>query len=186
MSLWIAEDYESLPPGLYVGKLLDIESRESANGEYRRWGWEVVEGPYAGRKAQHLLIDTLAADNPLTEYALSARLDLMRAEIAGEDPTPLEALLVERIVAAWILNELLEVLNCAQLWRANSETRYSPHSFLRLYLNWQLQAHQRLLSSIKALAQVRKLQSNMPRVQYNTQINLPSTDGGQRGEEANH
>jgi hypothetical protein len=95
-------------------------------------------------------------------------------------------LLVERIVAAWILNELLEVLNCAQLWRANSETRYSPHSFLRVYLNWQQQAHQRLLSSIKALAQVRKSQSNMPRVQYNTQINLPSTDGGQRGEEANH
>jgi len=52
MSLWVAEDYEPLPPGLYVGKLLDIESRESAkNGdEYRRWSWEVIEGPYAGRK----------------------------------------------------------------------------------------------------------------------------------------
>jgi hypothetical protein len=50
MSLWIAEDYEPLPPGLYVGKLLDIESRESANGEYRRWGWEILEGPFAGRK----------------------------------------------------------------------------------------------------------------------------------------
>ena len=42
--MWIAEDYEPLPPGLYVGKLSDIESRESANGEYRRWGWEVIEG----------------------------------------------------------------------------------------------------------------------------------------------
>jgi len=53
MTLWTAEDYEPLPPGLYVGKLLDIESRKSANGEngeYRRWGWEVLEGPYAGRK----------------------------------------------------------------------------------------------------------------------------------------
>jgi hypothetical protein len=28
MSLWTAEDYDPLPPGLYVGKLLDIESRE--------------------------------------------------------------------------------------------------------------------------------------------------------------
>jgi hypothetical protein len=50
MALFTAEDYEPLPPGLYVGELSDIESRESANGEYRRWGWDVVEGPYAGRQ----------------------------------------------------------------------------------------------------------------------------------------
>ena len=50
MTLWVAETYEPLPPGLYVGELLDIESRESANGQYRRWGWEILEGPYAGRK----------------------------------------------------------------------------------------------------------------------------------------
>ena len=49
MAMWIAEDYEPLPPGLYVGKLLDIESRESENGEYRRWSWEILEGPDAGR-----------------------------------------------------------------------------------------------------------------------------------------
>ena len=29
MTLWVAETYEALPPGLYVGELLDIESRES-------------------------------------------------------------------------------------------------------------------------------------------------------------
>jgi hypothetical protein len=50
MSLFTAEDYEPLPPGLYVGKLSDIESRESTNGEYRRWGWEILEGSYAGQK----------------------------------------------------------------------------------------------------------------------------------------
>src|SRR5215208_2234436 len=55
MSLWVAEEYEPLPPGLYVGKLTEIESRESGNREsgnreYRRWCWEILEGPYAGRK----------------------------------------------------------------------------------------------------------------------------------------
>src|SRR5918995_1366316 len=50
MTLWTAEDYDPLAPGLYVGELLDIESCESANGVYRRWGWEIAEGPYAGRK----------------------------------------------------------------------------------------------------------------------------------------
>jgi hypothetical protein len=32
MALFTAEDYEPLPPGLYIGKLLDVEPRESANG----------------------------------------------------------------------------------------------------------------------------------------------------------
>jgi hypothetical protein len=49
-AMFVAEDYEPLPPGLYVGKLLDIESRESANGEYRRWSWEILNGQYAGQK----------------------------------------------------------------------------------------------------------------------------------------
>src|SRR5918999_380720 len=48
--VWVAEDYEPLPPGLYVGKLLDIESRESANGEYRRWGRGILGWPYAGQQ----------------------------------------------------------------------------------------------------------------------------------------
>jgi hypothetical protein len=49
MALFTAEDYEPLPPGLYIGKLLDVEPRESTNGEYRRWSWEVLDGPEAGR-----------------------------------------------------------------------------------------------------------------------------------------
>jgi hypothetical protein len=49
MALFTAEDYKPLPPGLYVGELLDIESRESSNGEYRRWSWEIVDGPEGGR-----------------------------------------------------------------------------------------------------------------------------------------
>ena len=48
--MFVAEDYEPLPPGLYVGKLLDIESRQSTNGEYKRWSWEILDGPYAGQR----------------------------------------------------------------------------------------------------------------------------------------
>lgn len=50
VALWVAEDYDPLPPGLYVGELLEIESRQSANGEYRRWSWAILEGQYTGRK----------------------------------------------------------------------------------------------------------------------------------------
>ena len=50
MTVFIAEDYEPLPQGLYVGGFLGVEPRESTNGEYRRWGWEILEGSCAGRK----------------------------------------------------------------------------------------------------------------------------------------
>jgi hypothetical protein len=39
-----------------------------------------------------------------TEEALYAKLDAMRAEVAGENPTPLELLLLtERVVSLWML-----------------------------------------------------------------------------------
>jgi hypothetical protein len=36
MTLCVTEDYVPPPPGLYLGQLLGIECRESANGGYRR------------------------------------------------------------------------------------------------------------------------------------------------------
>ena len=126
-----------------------------------------------GRRAQHLLIETASGGSPLTELALSGRLDMMREEIAGENPTPLEVLLTERIVACWMLVQLFEALMAPQLWGgAPSEKRVSP-AFLKHYLQWQDRANRRYLQAIKTLAQVRKLQAGMPGVQVNnTQINL--------------
>jgi hypothetical protein len=125
-----------------------------------------------GRKSLHLLAGQLAAGNPLTESALSARLDLMRAEIGGPNPSPLESLLVEKIVAVWMVAELLEVYIAAQLWTGQDRKHRVPASALKPFISWQEQAHRRLLSAIKTLAQVRKLQSNAPSVQLNQQINV--------------
>jgi hypothetical protein len=125
-----------------------------------------------GRKSLHLLAGQLAAGNPLAESALSARLDLMRAEIGGPNPSPLESLLVEKIVAVWMVAELLEVYLSAQLWTGQDRNHRVPASALKPFISWQEQAHRRLLSAIKTLAQVRKLQSNAPSVQLNQQINV--------------
>jgi hypothetical protein len=51
------------------------------------------------RKGQAILIETISAGKPLMEEAISARLDLMRTELAGESPSALELLLVERIAS---------------------------------------------------------------------------------------
>ena len=49
--------------------------------------------------AAWMLIKTISAGEPLMQEALQERMHQMRSEIAGENPTPLEVLLTERVVA---------------------------------------------------------------------------------------
>ncbi len=136
-------------------------------------GPEVVrEASELAKKGQWALIKTAAGGEPLMEEALLARLDLMRSEIAGLNPSPLEVLLAEKIVSVWMLGELLELLLSAQLITALLKSQRMSHSFLKFYLGWQEQAHRRLLSTLTVLVRVRELQSKTPGIQYNTQINL--------------
>ena len=58
-------------------------------------------------------------------------------------------------------------------------------SYLQHVFKWQESANRRFLSAMRGLARVRKLQNNSPAVQFNTQINLETTSGDQRGEEPN-
>jgi len=170
-----------------LAKLEELSDRvangdKKARGDLRRAlresGSEVVrEASELARKGQWALIKTAAGGEALAEEDLVIRLNMMRSEIVGPDPSPLEVLLAEKIVSAWILTELLELLLNAQLTDLPQSQRMSP-SFLKFYLGWQEQAHRRLLSSIRELARVRRLQSGLPRMQTNVQINLSKPEGG--------
>jgi hypothetical protein len=132
-----------------------------------------------------VLIKTIARD-PLTEEALVAHLDLMRAEVAGPDPSPLEVLLVERVCSLWLLIEVLDCLVSAQLSSDLPKEQRTGMSFLRDILKWQESVSRRYLAATKALAQVRRLQSRIPGSQTNVQINLSAAQSGsQQGEEPN-
>jgi hypothetical protein len=132
----------------------------------------VVRASDVGRKAQYLLIDTASGGDPLVKDALSGRLDMMRAEIAGENPSPLEVLLTERVVACWLLVELFEALMAAQLWKDTPSEKRVSSQMVKFYLYWQESANRRFLTSVQALARVRKLQSTTPGIQATTQINV--------------
>jgi hypothetical protein len=75
--------------------------------------------------------------------------DLCRAELAGPEPSPLERLLVERVVACWLQVQYADAAY-AQL-QSPSPAQHTAA------LKRQAGAHQRYLFSIKALATVRKL-----------------------------
>ena len=125
-----------------------------------------------GRKSQRRLIEEASGRDPLTELALSGRLDMMREEIAGENPTPLEVLLTERVVSCWLLVELFERLMAAQLWKETPDEKRVTERELRYYLRWQESANSRFLAAVRELARVRKLETSAPPVQVNTQVNV--------------
>jgi len=151
----------------------DKEARNELRRVLRESAPEIVlRASDIGRRGQWALIKTVAANNPLTEEALMARLDLMHADIAGPDPSPLEILLVKRICSLWLLIEALDMLVNAQLSSNLPREHRTGMSFLRDILKWQENVSRRYLAALKTLAQIRKLQSNTPGIQYNTQINL--------------
>ena len=171
-----------------LGKLEELSDRaadgdKKARGELRRLlresGPEVVhEASELARKGQWALIKTAACGEALAEEALVVRLDMMRSEIVGPHPSSLEVLLAEKIVSAWILTELLDLLLSAQLTTELPKSQRMSHSFLKFYLGLQERAHRRLLSSMRELARVRRLQSGVPNSQTNVQINLSKPEGG--------
>jgi predicted phage gp36 major capsid-like protein len=87
----------------------------------------IAEASDIAQRAQAMLIGTIAAGEPLMEEALAARLALMREEIAGGSASSLEILLTERVVAGWLLVEVLEGLTAAQFYKgAPKSSRLSP------------------------------------------------------------
>jgi hypothetical protein len=109
------------------------------------------------RTYRRKLAKTSAGGDPLIEDAVMTRAEMMRLEIAGENPTALELLLADKVVSLYMLVELFEALMAAQLDKENE--RRSPLSYTLQMLKWQESANRRYLAAIRELARVRKLQA---------------------------
>jgi len=137
----------------------------------------IAEASSMARKSEALLIKTISAREPLMQEALRVRLRDMRAQIAGDNPTPLETLLADRVAAGWLLVEVLEALISAQYQPRREDENGEKHKRVDpAYILQQSKilesATRRHMQAIQTLARVRKLQANTPGVQFNTQINV--------------
>jgi hypothetical protein len=116
------------------------------------------------RTYRRTLAATAAGGDPLVQEAIGERARLLAMELAGENPTPLEVLLAERVASLWVLVELQEALNAAWYNRAN-ENRLSPAYMIQM-VRLHESAHRRYLAAIKTLAQVQRLRG-LSRLQVN-------------------
>ena len=159
-----------------VGKLRDLNEkaeqgdREAARGirkllnENPDLAWHFVDNP--GVHAESALIDRITRDDDLTtKEFFKHQLQSMKTEIAGENPSPLERLLAERVVATWLQVQLFESFYV--LGMKNESMRQGDYRQKRLD-----RAHRRHLSAIRTLAQIRKMgpvvQINIAEKQVNT------------------
>ena len=132
--------------------LTALRAALAASPEYARQLGDV------GEPARLQVIGRIAGQNTVGAEAVAGRLERLRRELAGPAPTPLEALLVERIVT----NHL--VLARAEMAAAQNEgtqsirqADYGQRTVDR--------AQKRYLAAIKALAAIRRLP--LPVVQLN-------------------
>jgi hypothetical protein len=109
------------------------------------------------RLTQQTLIDKFTGDNLLLKESVTRKLELLRAELAGPNPAPLERLLVDRILSCW-----LHVHHLEQVFAQ----RDGMSLVLGIYYQRSItSAHKRYLAAIKVLAVVRRLA--LPALQVN-------------------
>ncbi len=111
------------------------------------------------RLTEGLFVERMSRDDDLSsKETMKRQLACMREEVAGENPSPLERLLAERVVATWLQVQLFEGIYASSMHKSMTlaQADYQQRRIDK--------AHRRHLSAIRTLAQVRKM---VPAIQIN-------------------
>lgn len=101
--------------------------------------------------AREMWLALFAGPDLLVAESARLKMDEMRAELGGPNPTPLESLLVDRVLACWLQAQY------ADASYAQARGTGANPADLREMMKRQESAQKRYLASIKQLAVVRKL-----------------------------
>jgi hypothetical protein len=103
-------------------------------------------------QAQEAWLRLISGQDLLRREALQRKVDQLKAELAGTDPSPLEKLLVERTTATWLQLQYAD----AGYAQAKVNSSSAQHQSIQRRQN---SAQQRHLQALKMLVTVRKLLS---------------------------
>jgi len=121
--------------------------RENLDNKPRLW----QEYGDLAHQAQLLWLSQLAGKDVFLEESVRRKLDELRAQLAGTEPSPLEKLLVERILACWLQ---VHYADCLYVQARGPESTPAVRQEL---MKRQDSSQKRYLASIKQLALLRKL-----------------------------
>jgi len=123
-------------------------------------------------RAENTLVNVAVGNDEMLREALKRKLATLKEELDGR--TPLERLLIERVVACWLNVYYIDALYAKRL---NDVTCAEGEYFQRR----QERAHRQYLLAIRTLAQVCRLL--VPAVQVNIgaqQVNVANTSNGKQ------
>ena len=127
-------------------------------------------------QAEESLVRAMAGKDLAFREALSRKLELLRAELAGPSPSPLERLLVERVVACWLHVQEADI--------SYAQAKNLPLPLADYYQRRMDRANKRFLAACKTLATVRRLaipvligQVNLASKQVNVAATTPQAKG---------
>ena len=104
---------------------------------------EVVE------RSMRWMAGTLAVGDSARKDTIIRQAEQMGIDLAGDDPTPLETVMVQRIVACWLRLQIAEIN--AGTCGSDPQTEFFQRQLER--------SHRMFLSAVKTLATVRRLAS---------------------------
>jgi hypothetical protein len=110
----------------------------------------------------------LAGENLVSQEILERQLGMMKDQLAGLESTPLEQLLVERIVVCWLQVQQAELRAAGRMGHHGMVLSHAEEYRLN-------QVHRRFLMAVKSLAQVQKLLRPGAAIQVNIaqqQVNM--------------
>jgi hypothetical protein len=115
----------------------------------REPGFADMCGCDLARLAELSLVGALAGENLVLKEGVLSKMASLRGELAGPDPSPVERLLVERVVACWLQSCAADV-RCAQA----KDLSFASGEYYQRRMD---QAHRRFLQAVKTLELVRKM-----------------------------
>jgi hypothetical protein len=113
------------------------------------------------RHARTAWVALAAGENAVFREAIQRRLGQTRRDLLWDAPTPLERLLVERILSCWLQVQYLDAVYAQRLSKGEGMTWASDDGHQRR----QDRAQRRYLAAVRTVAQVRRLLG--PTVQVN-------------------
>jgi hypothetical protein len=122
-----------------------------------------------GRQATAQLILKTAAGDPVWEAGITEKVNIIRDELLGKNPTILEGLLVRRVINGWLTTHALELELTV---RPPTDARERAHLDAAL-----TRAQKRMAEAVRELARVRRLQA--PRIL--AQLNVAAQSMGNGG-----
>jgi hypothetical protein len=112
-------------------------------------GWVWQDYGNLGRQSEGAWLQLIAGKNLMLHESTRRKAKQLREELGGPEPSPLERLLIERVVSCWLQTSYADAAY-AQLKGATPAQHTAA-------LRRQDSAQQRYLQAVKALATVRKL-----------------------------